>query len=145
MVARDAVRRGGPGWAITGVILGGGIAYVALGLLYGRSQNPPKPGDGALCVTLQQSRSRSCTIVPNVVSTVQHKHLWTGGVCRAHPDGEGAIAWHPHYDLWGEGKLLVLDGFKYTKMRWHIYQNGGSVKDYKSLDNDQLNEQYRQP
>jgi hypothetical protein len=45
----------------------------------------------------------------------------------AHPDGAGVIGWHPHLEAWGEGKLLVLAGFSYVKVRWHVYQNGGTI------------------
>ena len=102
-----ACASGGAGWTITWIIVLSGLFYVGAGVTYGRSKNPPKPGDGAL----------------------------------AHPDGGGAVAWHPHYESWGEGKELVLAGFKYTKMRWHMYRNGGSAQGYEAVEKAALNGQ----
>lgn len=46
----------------------------------------------------------------------------------AHPEVSGAcgcLAWHPHWALWGDGKLLVLDGYRYVAARVANWQNGG--------------------
>lgn len=80
---------GGPGWAITLIILCGGLAYVLFGVVYGRSQNPPKSGDGTLAdITHIQARPFICV----------HLAEWLAGRpcsagAMAHPDGDGAIAW----------------------------------------------------
>eukprot|EP01047_Picozoa_sp_COSAG01_P011371 COSAG01_NODE_497_length_16267_cov_5.357558_19_plen_161_part_00 len=46
----------------------------------------------------------------------------------AHPEVSsacGCLAWHPHWALWGDGKLLVLDGYRYVAARVANWQNGG--------------------
>ena len=67
------------------LLLASGAVYMAAGVAYGRSKQPPLDGDGAF----------------------------------AHPEGQGAITWHPHYELWGQGRMLVLDGWRYTKVSGH--------------------------
>lgn len=52
----------------------------------------------------------------------------------AHPEGLGAAAWHPHYQVWNDCSGLVREGGAYTMMRYAIWRNGGT---YEKVDRQQ--------
>lgn len=81
------------------LLLASGAVYMAAGVAYGRSKQPPLDGDGAF----------------------------------AHPEGQGAITWHPHYELWGQGRMLVLDGWRYTKVSGHRNLPSDTMQLYRYL------------